>query len=511
MSFALEFAQAVAESPKALKINPDNTNGGWTTIPRALDQGVPFAVRVKPNILAVDFDQNEDGLIIAGGAAQALEAEGLFPIVERSGQHNRAHLWAVIDDPDLMARAERYCKQLGGDIRKGHNLMRPPSSRHRAGGHATIVYPGTPELALARLKRGAIPTPNHAIQGLQRMLSEAPKAGSGKSSDHIFGMATYALDHGVPFADWAEIAEQHPKVVTNRGKAGQLEYIRKTWESAVRKHRPKQRSNNSRAWVEATQSAKLPIGLRDIVWKIQAVATLTQRDRVYLSVRALAENLGCDKATVSRKLHRLQRLGWIRSLPRQNAIHATEFQLTIPQTYENATQVTSPPPTGEVLQNFTFLDAFARKGVSKQVYMAIAQGEALTVADIARRLDLSPSAVRHHVRWLEEQGLVKRGRNRLVFAVVDPDFVTVAERRKTYGKAKLREFMHRGQRESFRKEVEQLEAQGKRFDPQLSYRKRSNRLERVQPQRLAQPQTLTMTKAFAEGGVPMLGSAVGGG
>ena len=46
--------------------------------------------------------------------------------------------------------------------------------------------------------------------------------------------------------------------------------------------------------------------------------------------------------------------------------------------------------------------------------------------------------------------------------------------------------MHRGQRESFRKEIQQLEAQGKRFDPELSYRKRASKLQRVQPQRLAQ-------------------------
>ena len=76
--------------------------------------------------------------------------------------------------------------------------------------------------------------------------------------------------------------------------------------------------------------------------------------------------------------------------------------------------------------------------------------------------------------------------SRLICAVFDPDFVSVAQRRKIYGKAKLREFMHRGQRESFRKEIQQLEAKGKRFDPELSYRKRASKLQRVQPQRLAQ-------------------------
>jgi hypothetical protein len=112
-----------------LAISANNKAGDWLTLEEAVASGVPFAIRVAEDVLAIDCDDLAqaplmeilDGMLSAGGHE---------PLLLISGQG--LHLWCVVQRPVRLERYRHIAKALGLDVRSG-TMMRPPGSPHRLG------------------------------------------------------------------------------------------------------------------------------------------------------------------------------------------------------------------------------------------------------------------------------------------------------------------------------------------------------------------------------------------
>lgn len=139
-----ELAQAVAAGDTAMLIAPDNTRRCWTTLSDALVSGSSFAVRIRPDVLAVDFDRPAcpDPAAAAEELAGLIAAVGVRPVIIASGRPGHRHLFAHVGE-ELFTHLAGLASGLGGNVRSGSSLCRPPLAPHRQGLPAALVSPAT--------------------------------------------------------------------------------------------------------------------------------------------------------------------------------------------------------------------------------------------------------------------------------------------------------------------------------------------------------------------------------
>jgi predicted ArsR family transcriptional regulator len=131
--------------------------------------------------------------------------------------------------------------------------------------------------------------------------------------------------------------------------------------------------------------------------------------RVPMSVRTLAETVGCSSSTASMSLRRMTAAGWLAFKAKTDGDHPALYALTVPS---EATRTPSHiDPVGEVfdlLHSHPGHDVWRWQGLGKgphRVYDAITQ-KISAAAEIASVLGISTRAVYQHLRTLREAGLV---------------------------------------------------------------------------------------------------------
>src|SRR5262245_40352316 len=124
------FALAVIrKGGKALLLTDDNQGDGWVPVSAAVRESRPFAVDLRDDVVAGDWDSS-DGVLKARAFAEAAERSGYAAVVVASGRPGHAHVFVVVvDDEDRLILAST-AKAMGADVRR---TIRPPLAPHRLG------------------------------------------------------------------------------------------------------------------------------------------------------------------------------------------------------------------------------------------------------------------------------------------------------------------------------------------------------------------------------------------
>jgi hypothetical protein len=151
MRFALATAIAT-QGCRAMLIGPDNENAGWMSIEEAVAQDRCYGVLAGPDMLVLDGDTSEQTKTV-WEIFRDLRDQEYKPVILRSGQADRLHLFARIKDQAVLASYRKRASKAEIDTRStGGDRIRPPLTRHRLGLPVALLEPHTPEAALACLK-----------------------------------------------------------------------------------------------------------------------------------------------------------------------------------------------------------------------------------------------------------------------------------------------------------------------------------------------------------------------
>ncbi len=167
---ALAFAVA-NPGAKALLLGPDNrarvsASGKKEFIPlmQACLSGESYTVEVQPDIIALDADDEERGLMLENDLAPYLQNRQPSPVLIASGRAGNRHLFVRVDDAETRAKIEDWSRKHGIDVRTS---IRPPLSPHRSGFPVRLIAPASIDDAIKAL---------------------APTRKSRKLSDRIFSL-----------------------------------------------------------------------------------------------------------------------------------------------------------------------------------------------------------------------------------------------------------------------------------------------------------------------------------
>jgi DNA-binding transcriptional ArsR family regulator len=309
-------ALAVAEpGSRVRRIDSDNRGHPRTDrLVDALASGRAFAVRVRHEIVAVDFDCDT----AAGDARQFAgycRAHELDPVVLASGTADHFHVFVRVDDEATRRLMVKEARRLHGDVRQAHNLIRPPLSPHRRGGQSELLDPRDPLDAIDALL-GRL---DHIAPRLHRLLLFGDLGHEYRSASEMM----QAITTGAVHAGWTEAqlldafldpanlggARVRERDVTER--RGADGYVATCWNKAVQ-------------FVARAQLAEIQAAVDAAPWPgrsggtdravMQAYVNIAQRANTITpdaSQRRLADEAGVSAKTVERTQPRLVEGGWI--------------------------------------------------------------------------------------------------------------------------------------------------------------------------------------------------------
>lgn len=131
---------------------PKNEPTSWAAVEEAVSAGVAFFVRVRRDVLALDFDE-EDAVARAHGAYAALRVAGHLPVMIASGQRDRRHVFCLLR-PDRRGDVEKYQRLRPHEMRPS---IRPPFTPHRYRDdplvRPALLLPNSVDEAVDRLHR----------------------------------------------------------------------------------------------------------------------------------------------------------------------------------------------------------------------------------------------------------------------------------------------------------------------------------------------------------------------
>ncbi|MCB1006482.1 MAG: MarR family transcriptional regulator, partial [Acidimicrobiales bacterium] len=290
----------------------------------ALAAKVAFAVKVRPEVLALDADTH-DLAEAARDIADEMERSGLEPVVVASGRPDNVHVLVAIDDAEIRERWCQRAKNAGIDVRR---TIRPPLSPHRLGLTTELLHPTSPLEARRRLQRprcgASDPQARQDLsKGIRRLLRYGDTSQEFPSrSEGIQAFTTACVNAGRPFA-YFKAALLNPKNALGQ-KVRDLpdpdRYLRQSWHSAekwVAEHPLEDTRSEARYKAAAIRRAaadnpRRPVSdqavLMALCIRAEAAGTV---DALDMSVRDIAVEAAVDKSTVGRSLKRLQGQGWL--------------------------------------------------------------------------------------------------------------------------------------------------------------------------------------------------------
>ncbi len=459
------FARALSgqDAPLVVPIGADNNSFSLDeTQPRqvksqlccALAAKVPFAVEVRPEVLALDAD-TRDLAEAACDIAGEMEQSGLEPVVVASGQPDRVHVLVVIDDAELREQWRHRAKNAGIDVRR---TIRPPLSPHRLGLPGALVEPTSPDEALRRLQQ-----PRYAASGLRarqhlsdKMLSLLRYGDTSQKfpsrSEGIQAFATASVNAGLPFTYFRKVLldpknELGQKV---RDQPDPDRYLRLSWRSAekyVAEHPLEDTRREARDTVAAIRRTAADHSWRRVsdqavlmalCNRAEAVGTV---DALDMSVRDIAVEADVDKSTVQRALTRLQDRGWLEQVRAGRGLAASTWKLDTPSelllqdahTYSrggvshvyascNGSAVESVPEPRALTD--LGADIWAPDGLGKQsagVLRCLLLHGPATTTELAQLLDVNRSTTHRWTRPLLDEELIRKRDDKRWELAVTPD------------------------------------------------------------------------------------------
>lgn len=254
----LELAHAVTSDSNALMIDGNNNPAGYRALDEAAKSGVAFAVDVRSDILAIDFDFDEIPKLRP--ALEQLAAElvgsGIQPVRVASGREGHEHVFAVVG-PDRDAWIRR-AETLGLPRNCVRRKIRPPLSPHRSGVlQPSLVAPKSPALALQFLQPNYVPSDPIWVRRLRDGMSK------GKRSESIPRFILHALNAGasVP-AIWRSLTDPRNKLgdkLREKGEQGAAKWFLGALEIASKRFRENPPIRDKGAAFEALSAFRLKI------------------------------------------------------------------------------------------------------------------------------------------------------------------------------------------------------------------------------------------------------------
>jgi DNA-binding MarR family transcriptional regulator len=187
---------------------------------------------------------------------------------------------------------------------------------------------------------------------------------------------------------------------------------------------------------------------------LYAMADMARRTgsatRVPMSVRTLAEMIGCSPSTASAALRRLVAAGWLALKARSDGTNPTLYALTVPS--EAARTSPHTPYEGELsdsLHTPPTHDVWRQHGLGKgaqRIFDVISQKKS-GAAEIASLFNITPRAVYQHLRKLREAGLAESTDG--VWSATDKNLDDVARELGTAGTGLAQRRRHAQQRDAY--------------------------------------------------------------
>lgn len=430
----LALALAVAApGSDAMLIDADNCCAGWAPVPEAAASGRPYCVVPDAGLLVIDGDQADAADRLAPIAA-AIRSRGVEPVLVASGREGHRHLLARLprgDRRELGARA----RAAGLDVRTGKGgRIRPPLSPHRLGLPVALVSPAAPaEAAAALAPRAAVVATAPARQlspRMYRLLVDGDVDGNYSTRSEL----VQAIVTGAVASGWSE--RRILAVLTNPANRGAAKVVnlaqRKGERTAQRYVRLAVR--NARAWLASRPAARavdvdhqadaLEAEADDETWPRQSggserrcldalldVARRVGSLEFSLSDRDGAELAGITRPTWARAMRRLAAKGWVTRLVVGWGIEASTWRLREPRAgcYHLPSRPPAPPGCEASGNNLrAHHDAWRFRGLGAsgwQVYRALNDGRAQSVADVVTSTGLHRQTVRRRLAALVGAGL----------------------------------------------------------------------------------------------------------
>lgn len=183
----LQMAAAVAATGVANRLDEHNARVGRLPLEEAVEQDVPYYVRVDALVLAVDFDSSTSvrdaaelhlELLLAGHHPVTLSSGGT-----REGSPGR-HVFVRLPTERQHQEWAEQARRANGDVRRD---IRPPLALHRSGRTRSIpVLPASFEAALSRLAEGQVLSP---LSSASRSVVEVGLAPGADRSTALFKLA----------------------------------------------------------------------------------------------------------------------------------------------------------------------------------------------------------------------------------------------------------------------------------------------------------------------------------
>lgn len=187
----LRLARLVAdEGHLASVINAANKVDSRCSLESAVRSGKAFFVRVRQEVLAVDFDK-DNAVLAANRLYWRCRMLGLPALLIRSGQHDRRHVFCWPMDDIQRAQLAKAANDDGGDVRIA---MRPPLAPHRW--HAEGVTPKILlglDIVLDFASTGAMPDKPWGNAIIELAINGGR---SGSRSEAIYAVAMAAVNAG---------------------------------------------------------------------------------------------------------------------------------------------------------------------------------------------------------------------------------------------------------------------------------------------------------------------------
>tara|TARA_Y100001963_G_scaffold141157_1_gene209025 strand:+ start:1402 stop:2910 length:1509 start_codon:yes stop_codon:yes gene_type:complete len=424
-----KISRAISDNETVLEIDIENRGRLVSSIDKAVDRKVSFAVKPKPLMFVLDFDE-EEKLDIFNSYVEKIIKLGYDPIVSESGTPGHRHLICRADNKD---EYETLCSislscGIGDSIRK--NFIRPPGSPHRKGLPVRIVSHERAIDVLSAL--GSVSSGLNLPESLHLKISEARGLGSvyKSGSELTQSIVNQCYMNGIGVGEIYELLRDNSNKggdalrsrIKSKGSASAMRWLNLSYEKARNYKASSDRALGDIIEIEnyiSRLAFKGKAGLtdRDVMIAHLSVARKAVSLRYKTSIRVIANiaNIG-SLMTVRKSQSRLEERGYLKKTSKSKRGTPSSWEITC-----NASDTINT--MGGCETNVSFArhrrsEAFAWslrgvKGLGKAgvpVLDVLALEGNLGASAVANKTGLSRQTVYRVLRRLEAAGVVmKRG------------------------------------------------------------------------------------------------------
>lgn len=408
----LRLARAISGGERAILIESDNRGEKWVPLADAVRSGRAYAVAVRSEILAWDFDDPGDAVDRVVGLERRLRGYGLESVRVASGRRGHLHVFARVPDAALRREIRRW-----SELPKPCKTIRPPGSPHRLGGASRLLAPASPALATAALRPRVAPGVASApMPAWARRLAETGDLPGRypSRSERDLAIAAAIAARGIWDSqrayDWLRrlpAGDRLRELEQQRGEQAARAYWDRTWKRAQETRRPRRPTGAGarlRAAARAYPAGRAADTRRAVLWALAEALDSSGRDAVRMSSRQIAEAAGHSQSTCARAVRDLLERGHVRRVGRRGLGPG-------PAAPRASGRDTISDTVNAIIRSH---DAWRSPGglgrAARATYLAL-RSEPMTAPELAGVRGVSSRAVRQALATLKRHGLVESERS----------------------------------------------------------------------------------------------------